>query len=133
MKIGELAKAAGVGIDTVRYYERRGLLATPLREASGYRCYRRADVAPLRFIRRAKQLGFTLTEIRELLALSGRRSADMGKLKATASVKLAQVEAKIVELERIRNGLRALVTACPGTGALDGCPILAALADEEAA
>ena len=76
MKIGELAQRAGVRIDTVRYYERQGLLPAPQRQASGYRRYEDSDVARLRFVRRAKALGFTLIEIRELLALSGRREED---------------------------------------------------------
>ena len=131
MKIGELAQRAGVGIDTVRYYERQGLLPAPERMASGYRRYDQTDVARLRFIRRAKALGFTLVEIQELLALSGRRADDMGELKAAASEKLVDVEAKLAELTRIREGLRALVASCPGHGALEQCPILNALAEDK--
>ena len=130
MKIGELAQRTGVAIDTVRYYERQGLLPQPERQPSGYRNYRNDDVTRLRFVRRAKALGFTLEEIRELLALSGRREDDMGGLKAAAEHKLAVVDAKLAELTRIRDGLRTLVQACPGHGALDACPILHAL-DED--
>ncbi len=130
MKIGEFAQRAGVRIDTVRYYERQGLLPAPLRQPSGYRTYSLADVLRLRFVRRAKALGFSLDEIRELLALSDRRDGDMGSLKAAASGKLADVETKLAELTRIRDGLRMLVDACPGHGALDQCPILHAL-DED--
>jgi len=130
MKIGELARRAEVGIDTVRYYERQGLLPAPERLASGYRRYDQSDVARLRFVRRAKALGFTLVEIRELLALSGRREDDMGGLKAAAIEKLTDVEAKLAELTRIRNGLKTLVASCPGHGALDQCPILNALAED---
>lgn len=130
MKIGEFAQRTGVAIDTVRYYERQGLLPPPERQPSGYRSYRVDDVTRLRFVRRAKVLGFTLEEIRELLALSGRREDDMGSLKAAAQHKLADVEAKLSELTRIRDGLRTLVEACPGHGALDTCPILHAL-DED--
>ena len=127
MKIGELAQRAGVRIDTVRYYERQGLLPPPVRKASGYRSYAPMDISRLRFVRRAKALGFTLEEIRELLALSGRRENDMGGLKAAATEKLADVEAKLVELTRIRDGLKTLVASCPGHGALEQCPILNAL------
>lgn len=132
MKIGELAHRADVGIDTVRYYERQGLLPPPQRLASGYRRYEPTAVARLRFVRRAKALGFTLAEIRELLALSGRREDDMGGLKAAAAGKLADVEVKLSELTRIRDGLRTLVASCPGHGALEECPILNALAEENA-
>lgn len=130
MKIGELAHRAGVGIDTVRYYERQGLLPLPARQVSGYRCYEASDIARLRFVRRAKALGFTLAEIRELLALSSHHDADMGRMKAVAAHKLIEVEAKVDELTRIRDGLKTLVTACPGQGDLDECPILNALAEE---
>lgn len=132
MKIGELAQRTGVPIDTVRYYERQGLLPQPERRPSGYRSYQSGDVTRLRFVRRAKALGFTLEEIRELLELSGRREDDMGSLKAAAEHKLADVEAKLAELARIRDGLRTLVQACPGHGALDACPILHALDEDPA-
>lgn len=132
MQIGQLAKRAGVPIDTVRYYERNGILPAPERQASGYRAYDDRDVERLRFLRRAKALGFTLVEIRDLLALSVSRSDDMAGLKATASEKLADVERKLAELGRIRDGLSALIEACPGHGALERCPILAALAQEDA-
>lgn len=129
MKIGELARQADVAIDTVRYYERQGLLPPPLREASGYRRYQPDDVGRLRFIRRAKALGFTLEEIHELLELSSRRMDDMAGMKAAAIQKLADVEAKVAELNRMRAGLQALVASCPGHGALNQCPILNALAE----
>lgn len=132
MQIGQLARRAGVPIDTVRYYERNGILPPPQRQSSGYRRYGDEDVSRLRFVRRAKGLGFTLVEIRELLALSGRRDDDMAGLKATASEKLADVEQKLEELTRIRDGLHTLVASCPGHGALDRCPILAALAEDNA-
>jgi Zn(II)-responsive transcriptional regulator len=131
MKIGELARRAAVGIDTIRYYEREGLLPKAQRLPSGYRVYDQQDVRRLRFVRRAKALGFTLPEIRELLALSSRQD-DMAGMKAAASAKLADVEAKMAELERIRAGLEALVAACPGHGALARCPILNALAEDPA-
>lgn len=130
MKIGELAQRAGVAIDTVRYYERQGLLPAPERLASGYRRYASNDVARLRFVRRAKALGFTLIEIRELLDLSGRREDDMGGLKAAAIEKLADVETRLAELTKIRDGLQTLVESCPGHGALEQCPILNALAQD---
>lgn len=132
MKIGELAHRAGVGIDTVRYYERQALLPVPQRLASGYRRYDRDDVARLHFVRRAKALGFKLVEIRDLLALSSHREDDMAGMKTAAIGKLADVEAKLAELTRIRDGLKTLVASCPGHGALAQCPILHALAEDNA-
>ncbi len=127
MKIGELAQRAEVGIDTVRYYERRGLLPTPRRQLSGYRTYSSNDAARLRFVRRAKELGFALSEIRELLALSDHREVDMAAMRAAAVGKLADIDAKLADITRIRDGLRKLVESCPGHGALAQCPILGAL------
>lgn len=132
MKIGELAQRAGVGIDTVRYYERQGLLPLPLRQLSGYRSFEAKDIARLQFVRRAKGLGFTLAEIRELLALSGQHDGDMARVKAATTQKLADVEAKLAELTRIRSGLRVMLASCPGHGAVGCCPILNTLAEEGA-
>ncbi|CAN5230053.1 helix-turn-helix domain-containing protein [soil metagenome] len=130
MKIGQLAQQAGVGIDTVRYYEREGLLPKAIRLASGYRTYDIDAARRLRFVRRAKALGFTLPEIRELLSLSDGGDGDMGNLRAAAATKLADVDTRIAELGRVRDGLAALVAVCPGHGALGDCPILDALAGE---
>jgi len=127
--IGSLAKRAGVGIDTVRYYERAGLLVPSRRLASGYRRYTDLELARLRFIRRAQALGFTLGEVRELLTLSARR--DVARVKRSAQTKLADVDKKIAELQRIRGGLAALVAACPGHGRAADCPILLALGGDE--
>jgi len=132
MKIGELASKAGVNIDTVRYYERQGLLPAPQRLSSGYRQYAPEDVSRLRFVRRAKALGFTLLEIRDLLELSSQRGQDMAGMKATALHRLQDVEEKLAELTRIRDGLRMLVDSCPGHGALEQCPILNALSEDAA-
>ena len=127
--IGTLAKRAGVSIDTVRYYERGGLLAPQTRLASGYRRYTALEVARLRFIRRAQALGFSLKEVKELLALSKLR--DVARVRRTAQEKLADVEERIASLERIRKGLAGLIAACPGHGRAADCPILKALGDEE--
>jgi len=130
MNIGRLAQLAGVPIDTVRYYERQRLLPVPVRSPGGYRRYAPADVARLNFIRRAKALGFTLDEIRDLLALSSAHDGDMAAVRDAAAGKLADVERRLAELARVRDGLRQLVDACPGHGGLDRCPILAALGGE---
>jgi DNA-binding transcriptional MerR regulator len=129
LSIGKLARLAGVGIDTVRYYERNGLLAPGARLASGYRRYGELELARLRFIRKAQKLGFTLREIGALLSLSARR--DVAQVKRAAQAKLADVEARIEDLQRIRAGLASLVESCPGHGRAADCPILRALADEE--
>ena len=129
MTIGRLAKEAGVNIDTIRYYERNGLIPEPVRRPSGYREYETGDVRRLRFIGRAKQLGFTLAEIAELMSLSADR--DVGGVKRRAEQRLDQVEHKIKELQRVRKGLKALIDACPGHGDLESCPIVAALSGEE--
>jgi len=128
LSIGELAKQAGVAIDTVRYYERNGLLAPAGRLASGYRRYGAEELKRLRFIRRAKALGFSLDDIRSLLALSAER--DVARVRTAAQIKLADIEQRIAELDRIRKALSQLVAACPGHGLSDACPILSALTKE---
>lgn len=130
MNIGQLSRRTGVPIDTVRYYEKQQLLPPPTRTASGYRHYEADDVLRLTFIRRAKTLGFTLEEIRDLLALSRADSGDVAAIRAAAASKLIDVEQRIAELTRVRDGLQSLVNACPGHGALDQCPILSALGGE---
>ena len=127
--IGELAKRAGVGIDTVRYYERSVLLAPHTRLPSGYRRYRDLEVARLRFIRRAQALGFTLGEIKSLLTLSAQRN--VAQVKRSAQAKLADVDRRMKELQRIRKGLAELIAQCPGHGRAEDCPILRALGNEE--
>lgn len=127
--IGQLARRAGVAIDTVRYYERNQLLAPAGRLASGYRRYGEDELKRLRFIRRAKVLGFTLEEIRELLSLSDERN--VAKVKRAAEHKLADIEQRLAELQRIRRGLKTLIAACPGHGRAEACPILNALGEEQ--
>lgn len=129
MNIGQLARLAGVPIDTVRYYERQQLLPAPARSAAGYRRYEEGDVLRLNFIRRAKALGFTLEEIRDLLAISAARD-DMAQVKAAAAAKLVLLEERLAELQRVRDALRGLVDACPGHGDPSTCPILGALNQE---
>ena len=129
--IGEVARRAQVGIDTVRYYERNRLLPEAHRRLSGYREYHLDDVRRLRFIRRAKELGFTLAEIRELLTLSGDRERGVHGVKARAETRVAEVERRIRELQQMRRGLKQLIDACPGHGPLEHCPILSTLGREE--
>ena len=132
MRIGKLSRESGAPIDTIRYYERLGLLPPPVRLASGYRDYDDDDVHRLSFIRRAKALGFSLTEIKELLDISSARNADMAPLRERTKATLRSVERRIAELERMRAGLRALVDSCPGHGDLTHCPILSALKEDAA-
>ena len=129
--IGEVARRADVGIDTVRYYERNDLLPAPERRASGYRQYGEVDVQRLSFIRRAKDLGFTLAQIRELLALSTDRERGVSGINARAKERLADLDARIREMQKVRRGLKVLIDGCPGHGRLQGCPILDALTSKE--
>lgn len=124
LHIGRLAAQANVSVDTVRYYERAQLLPSPSRTVSGYRTYPATAVDRLRFIRRAKDLGFTLDEIRDLLTLSDRRDTGVASIREIAVHRLADVEARLAELSRLRDGLRNLVDACPGHGDPAQCPIL---------
>jgi MerR family copper efflux transcriptional regulator len=129
LSIGQLAQRAGVAIDTVRYYERNALLAPAGRLASGYRRYGETELKRLRFIRRAKALGFSLDDIRELLTLSDER--DVAQVKRAAQRRLDDIERRIAELERVRTGLTTLISACPGHGKAEACPILNALSQED--
>lgn len=131
LSIGQLARRAGVAVDTVRYYERSRLLAPATRLASGYRRYGQPELKRLRFIRRAKALGFSLEDIRAFLSLSDERSVQ--RIKRAAETKLTDIERRIGELESIADGLRKLVAACPGHGRAEACPILNALTQEESA
>jgi len=129
LSIGRLAKSSGVGVETIRFYEREGLLETPARTASGYRQYTPDAIARLGFIRRAKQLGFSLGEIRELLSLAS-ADGDRAQIKALTEHKLAEIEQRIEELRRMRAALAELNHQCSGHGPVEGCPIIEALDDE---
>ncbi len=130
--IGQVARQAEVGVETVRFYEREGLLEVPPRRPSGYREYGEEAVARLRFIKRAKQLGFTLKEIKELLALRRDPSTSGADVKRRAEAKIADIEMKIRALQKIKKALSKLTTACSGHGTSAECPLLASLgqADE---
>jgi len=128
LTIGRIAQLADVGIDTVRFYERRGLLPEPQRTVSGYRVYTLDTVHRLEFIRRAKDLGFTLEEIISLLGLQDSRGSKAA-VKELARRKLEQIDNKMQDLERMRNVLTALEHDCAGTGDVRTCPIIEALSD----
>ena len=131
LTIGDVARQAGVGVETVRFYERQGLLDEPERRASGYRQYDDEAVAVLRFIRRAKELGFTLKEIKGLLVLRLDASAARAEVRQQARTKVADIEARIADLQRMRDVLLKLIKKCHGDGAATGCPILEALQGDD--
>lgn len=121
LTIGTLAKAAGVGVETVRFYQRRGLLAEPPR-AGGIRRYGPADVARLQFIKRAQAAGFSLAEIAELIALDA--GEDRARARALATARIAALDARIAELKSAREALARLASACSEDRA-GPCPIIA--------
>ncbi len=127
LSIGALARAAGVGVETVRFYERKGLLQEPPRLDSGYRAYPPATVERLRFIRRAKELGFTLNEIAELLDLEVAPHTTCSDMKARLQTKIADVEARIQSLKAIRAALRELSERCDGESPVSECAFLQTL------
>lgn len=130
LTIGHVARRAGVGVETVRFYEREGLLAGPPRTASGYRQYGEDVVARLRFIKRAKALGFTLKEIGELLALRLDPETSCAEIKDRAKAKIDDIQAKIRDLQRMQEALVKPAASCKGDGPTSACPILDALDKE---
>lgn len=129
--IGQVAGRAGVGVETVRFYEREGLISQPTRRASGYRQYGEETVARLRFIRRAKELGFTLKEIAELLSLRLDPATTCADVKSRAAAKTQDIEARIETLQRMKRAMVKLTQACSGRGSSSECSILEALDHEE--
>jgi Hg(II)-responsive transcriptional regulator len=131
LTIGQVARRAGVGVETVRFYEREGLLEEPPRRASGYRQYDEQVVKRLHFIKRAQHLGFSLKEISELLMLrvDGRTSCE--EVKRHTEAKIAEVERKLVELQRMRQALLQVAALCSGEGPASACPMLEALDQQE--
>lgn len=128
--IGKLASAAGVGVETIRFYQRRGLLREPPRPLGGVRRYQSADVARVRFVRHTQALGFRLEEVSDLLRLADGSHCDTAR--AIASDKLTNVRAKLVQLRRIERELAALVHACAVADSNVSCPLIdALLADAE--
>lgn len=126
LTIGKVAKAAELGVETIRYYEREGLLPEAARTASGYRIYSESSIARLRFVLRAKKLGFTLAEIKDLLRLSD-GDGNQAEAKELTERKLEIIEERISDLQRMRSALQELSASCPGDGCIDQCPIINAL------
>jgi MerR family mercuric resistance operon transcriptional regulator len=130
LSIGQVARRAGVGVETIRFYEREGLLAEPGRRLSGHRLYDEGTVTRLMFIRRAKELGFTLREIKELLSLRHYSGTLCGEVRARAEAKIKDIDSKIKLLRRMKDALGRLTAACGKTEGAE-CPILDALDGHE--
>ena len=131
LTIGQVAGRAGIGIETVRFYERRGLIEDPPRAESGYRQYSEDVVSRLRFIKRAKGLGFSLKEIMELLSLRLDPETTCGDIKKRAETKIADIEEKIRSLRNMNKALTKLVATCSVNGPARECSILETLYAEE--
>jgi DNA-binding transcriptional MerR regulator len=124
MKIGQIAKRSGIGIETIRYYEREGLLLEPERRPSGYRQYDESTLARLEYIRRAKELGFTLAEIRDLLDLSFAAHTGCDHIRQRAEGKLAGIEDKIRSLQQMKRSLGKVVQHCRTKNSTEDCPLV---------
>lgn len=131
LTIGQLAKRTGVGVETIRFYERQGLIPEPARLASGYRHYPPEAMSRVRFIRQAQHLGFSLKEVLELLALQENPTAGRADVREKALAKLSDIRARIRELEEIQSDLNRLVEECDGLGGVETCPILRRLSEAQ--
>lgn len=131
LTIGKIAQQAGVGVETVRFYEREGLIDQPPRGPSGYRNYPESVIPRLRFVKRAKELGFTLNEIKELLLLRLDPETTCADVKRRAETKIADIAEKMRSLRRMKKALVKLTASCRGHGPVDDCPILEALDPQE--
>jgi MerR family mercuric resistance operon transcriptional regulator len=127
LTISRLASQGGVNLETVRYYERKGLLPKPPRTKAGYRIFPDETLRRLRFIKRTQQLGFSLTEIREFLALRIKPRTEREHIRAQVEAKIVDIEREIKSLEAMKNTLQRMTERCDGCGPLPGCPILASL------
>ncbi|MDA2935211.1 MerR family DNA-binding protein [Acidobacteria bacterium AH-259-D05] len=131
LTIGELAKRSGVGLETVRFYERKGLIEDPPRTDSGYRQYPEEVVTRIQFIKRAKELGFSLKEISELLSLRVDPDTTCADVRKQTEFKIADVKEKILTLQKMKTALEKLAVSCTGSGPTSECPILEALESQE--
>ena len=127
MTIGQLATAVGVGVETIRFYERKGLIKRPSRPRTGYRDYPTDSVDRVAFIRRAKELGFSLREIDELLSLRIRSNKSCNVVKQRAEEKISDIDARIADFKRLKKTLQKLITDCASRAPTEDCPILGAL------
>lgn len=131
LTVGNLAKRAEVNVETIRYYERLGLLPSPPRTEAGYRLFSEDAVLRLQFIQRAQDLGFSLKEIRNLLDLRLRPGACCADVREQAETKIAEIDRKLRSLRAMRSALVRLVEACCGNGPVNDCPILESLSRQE--
>ncbi len=132
MKIGELARSTGTKVETIRFYEKIGLLAAPGRTEGNYRDYSQPHLARLSFVRRARDLGFTLDQVRALLTLADDRSQPCSAVDTVARAHLEQIDQKIADLQSLRRELGGLISQC-GRGVIAECRIIEALGPEIAA
>jgi len=131
LSIGQVARRAGVGVETVRFYEREGLLEEPPRRVSGYRQYSEEVVKRIHFIKRAQTLGFSLKEISEVLLLRVNAQTSCEEVKERTEAKIMEVERKLVSLQRMRQALLQVHSLCVGQGPTGHCPMLEALDHQE--
>ncbi len=127
LRTGQVAAAAGVNVETLRYYERRGILKEPRRRGSGFRAYPPEAVKIVRFVKTAQELGFTLDEIEELLSLRDDHQRSCADVRAAATTKIEDVDQKIEKLHAMKQALTVLVNSCRGKGSTRECPILEAI------
>lgn len=132
LTVGKVAKEASVNIETIRFYEKKGLLPKPPRSRSGYRQYSPETVSRVRFIKRSQELGFSLEEIAELLSLRVEPGTTCGDVKRKAEEKLGDIEKKIRDLKQMKSALSSLASRCRGKGPTSECPILEHLDEKEA-
>jgi len=128
LTIGQLAEASGVHLETIRYYERIGLIRNPPRTASGYRVYETADLARLRFIRCGRELGFEIEAIRKLLALQAAPDASCAQARAVTQAHVEAINTKVKQLLWMKEWLLRVIELCPSDASIDDCPILKAMA-----
>ena len=131
LSIGKVAHDGGVTVDTLRYYEREGLIPAPDRGANGYRRYPPDTIKRVRFIKRAQDVGFTHRDIRELLSLRGDPNASCRDVRSRATGKIQEIESKIAVLARMKSVLSEWVSNCPSRGPVAACPIIDALESDE--
>ena len=122
--IGQVAKLSGVGIEAIRFYEREGVIPSPPRTDSGYRLYNTETLKRLHFIKRAKDLGFSLKEITQLMALRLTPKSNCEEVKKRANAKLDEINKKIADLQRMRTTLKEVTEACEASKPITSCPIL---------